>query len=91
MPSNMILRIVLSFCMDYGKAIVMFEKWWNIIKFYKIIIPTWKGKWRNSTPKKKKKTNIQPKVNTQTSKHNNGGHIKLPIIVKEGKRTTYEP
>ncbi len=41
---------------------------------------------------RQKKTNIQPKDNTQKSKHNNGNHkIKLTIIAKEGKRTTYGP
>jgi hypothetical protein len=39
-----------------------------------------------------KKTNNQPKDNTQKSKHNNGNRkIKLTIIAKEAKRTTHGP
>jgi hypothetical protein len=60
----------------------------NLTKFYKNKNTHMEGK----VKEQQKKTNIQPKYNTQKSKHNNGGHkIKLPIIAKGGKRTTYGP
>lgn len=71
-----------------AKMIVMFEKWWNLTKFYRNKNTHMEGK----VKEQQKKTNIQPRYNTQKSKHNNGVHkIKLPIIAKGGKKTTYEP